>query len=620
MEKENTLLLTKMEYAHIINNNDGKVRLVEGPFRGTLEANEEIYGDKESKIILKDGQYAIVLNPMKMESPGIEKPPEPSIQYGDREVRIGPMMFSLYPGEELDRTRQVGRTTFRGYKKRGRKHDQYGEIVDEDDTFYAEDKSFDGIRDAYILKHNKGLLIKALRDFDDDYIGEEDVPDENIQGDKSTKIVHRNAGEEWIVKGPCHFIPHKYAQVKRKVKSISLGSKEGVYVKDIKTGEIRLEQGPSIIMLTPDEELWEKDYTRSELDAMKFREELMKDPMEGMIIDEEGHQVRKEVVDIPIWARAYPLWILENEVAMIMTEEDRRIEVGPTVIMLEPFERVYVMVLSGGTPKGEKTVKIWRVKIGPNFSTDEIDVRTGDNAVLSIRVRYQWRFKYTQGGDTEKIFAVSDFIGLATETIGSIIRSECAKHKFEKLHSDATNLIEKAVFGDKESYLFEENGLEVIGIDIKRILPKDKEIAHKLNEAIKSNMEVFVDKIRQQAQLEAEREKIKAQKDIEDEREALIEIQQKNFRTEKIGKAKIEAEAVVAEAQGEADALEIKKQKEIEMETQKIQKIIETVKAEGGENYLKVLQIESLAKIPKAIIPESSQLLLGGRTLNELIS
>ena len=46
------LLLTKLQFCHVIDNNTGVVRLVEGPYRGPLESNEAIYGSIKSKLIV----------------------------------------------------------------------------------------------------------------------------------------------------------------------------------------------------------------------------------------------------------------------------------------------------------------------------------------------------------------------------------------------------------------------------------------------------------------------------------------------------------------------------------------------------------------------------------------
>src|SRR5271157_2452604 len=274
------LLLTKLQYCHVIDNNTGVVRLVEGPFRGPLESNESLYGAIRDKFIVKEGQYAVILNPFDAKSG--------DVRHGDREVRVGPTIFSLFPGEVLDQG---------------------------------------VIKDQYDLVKGEGLLVKALQEFEDDKI-------------------YRNAGDRWVVIGPASYIPQKYALVEQTVRAISLGKDAGVYVKNVRSGEIRLEKGPQELMLDAEEELWEKEYTERELDALRLENEDF----------DRTH--------------AIPLSLLKGEAALIMAGSSQHVEFGPQIILLEPFEKPYIMEISGKTPKIPNQLKIWKVLLGPVFSTD----------------------------------------------------------------------------------------------------------------------------------------------------------------------------------------------------------------------------------------------------------
>ncbi len=515
---QSILLLTKLQYCHVIDNNTGVVKLVEGPYRGSLESNEAIYGKIEDKIIVKEGQYAIILNPYD----GKIK----EVKHGDREIRVGPCIFSLHPGEELE---------------------------------------FNKVRNEYVLVKDTGLLMKALRDFEN---GE----------------VKRKAGDLWIVEGPTHYIPHKYESVEKNVGAISLGRDEGIYIKNIRTGDIRLEKGPKVIMLSPEEELHEKEYTDREWEALELDE-----------------------YDIET-THAIPLRLLKSEAVMIMSGEDQRVEFGPKTILLGPFERPYIMKISGSTPKKPGVLKIWNVRLGPIFSTDELGLRTKDNAVLNMRLRYKWRFKI-DNEHPEKIFAVEDFIGLATETMAGLIREEAANYNFEDFHSKAAEIVKKAIFGEKESYIFEENGFEIFGIDIKHVCPDDPEIAQQLNNAIKSNMDVYVKKIQQTAELEAERQLIQGKTEIEKSRASLIELEQENLKAKELGIAKITAEAEIEKAKGIAEAIKIKKAAENLSESEKITKIIEALNEKGGDAYIRLQQVLSFMNVDKTVIvPTDSKL------------
>ncbi len=443
------------------------------------------------------------------------------IMYGDRIVKLGPTSFPLHYGEEILSKNKIP-----------------------------------------ILKNNMGLIVKCVNDFTDE------------------KGISHYSGEMWTIKGPTRYIPHKYVDVIETIKEISLAEHSGIYIKNIKTGKIRLEKGAKTIMLTSDEELWEKEYTQSEINAIKFK-----------TISGISNSLAK------------PLWVLENEVTKIMSEKEQKIIFGPKVILLEPYERPHVMSIAGGTPKNTKRLKIWKIKLGPNFSTDIVEVRTKDNAVLSIRLRYQWKFIIYD--DHEKIYGTNDFVGLMTEMMASIIRDKAAKHDFEELHSKASEIIKKAIFGESEYYEF-ENGLRVFGIDIKEIVPKDEEIADRMNEAIKSNMEIYVNKMKQNAKIEAEKTKIKGQKIIEEERKELIKLEHENYTEEELIKTKVEAEQIKIKAKAESEAISLKAKAEIKAIEDEM-----NILKDANENYIKIKQLKKLSNIKKiVIVPTGSKLFL----------
>lgn len=60
-----------------------------------------------------------------------------------------------------------------------------------------------------------------------------------------------------MIRGPCEYVPSVEVEVVSRRKAIPLDANEGVYVRDIRSGQVRAEIG-NTYMLTQDEELWEK--------------------------------------------------------------------------------------------------------------------------------------------------------------------------------------------------------------------------------------------------------------------------------------------------------------------------------------------------------------------------
>lgn len=591
--------LTDMQYCHILNKRTGKLTLKEGPARLKRSTGLffKIHGEIKQKIIVKEDEYAVVMNPVSKE--------RKKQVMGIWELREGPDSFALHPGEELWR----GAVQKVRFLKKGQyivvlnpiedgkiKFGKRKTVVGKTSYMPLPGEEYGSIRDVHVLGKEEGIYVKALESFTDG------------------AGMDRSAGDEWLVRGPAYYLPPDEVEVTSfEVNEISLSEHSGMYIKNTKTGNIRLERGPKTIMLEPHEKRWNKEFTQSEVEA------IWRPAIEEDMKKERGRKFDPmKIISFEPWV-AQPLWVLENEAIKIMSQnKEPKIVFGPSVLLLEPYERPFVMTIAGGTPKNTKRLKIWKIKLGPNFSTDVIDVRTSDNAVISITVRYKWRFNVKKNNreDIAKIFSVSDFIGLATETMASRIRDEAAKHTFEELHARSSDILKSAVFGSDSSNVYEfENGFHIFGFDIKKIEPKDSEIARQMNDAITANMKIMVNKVKEEAALEAEKIRTSTQKEIEDAKRGLIEKQNENDRLKKIGDAKSEAESMEIRAKAEAMSIQSKKLAEAEGEVAKIRKIMELV-GEGSkdgvlESLLKLQKIDALKTITKiAIVPEGSSNLL----------
>jgi major vault protein len=525
-KKKKQAFLTDNEYCHVINKLTGKTRLVEGPCRfGAVFGlfNEIIV--KNKKIIIKEGEYAVIVNPYDKD--------KKKQSFGARDIRIGPRLFSLHVGEELEST----------------------------------------IKQIHVLERGKALQVKAISDFTDGKID-------------------RKAGDEWLICGPARYIPDKNVAIIGNIDEITLPEHTGIYIKDKMTGEIRLERGKKSIMIQPHEEIYQKSYTNSEIQA----------------IWEKNAGFDK--------SSAQPLWVLDNEAALIMSETSQHVVLGPKVILLEPFERPYIMTISGGTPKGKVMLKVWKIKLGPLFSTDVIEVRTRDNASLQIKLRYKWRFDFNRDDKESqlKLFTVPDFIGLATETMASIIRDEAAKQDFDALHSSATSIVKKSVFNTDEEgkgeFKFKENGFTIFDIDIKEVTPKDPKIADQMNDAIKSNMSIYVNKMKLQAEIETEKVKIESSKALEKNRTELLDLEQQNAMKKKRGEVDVQTMAIQETAKAEAEAIKVKRMAELIADADAMKKLMETLKDGWPEHYIELQRIKAMSSITRMIVPANSNMIM----------
>ncbi len=461
--QDRTILLNSQNYVHVLDNNSGVIILIEGPYKGSLDAHKSIYGKIKTKIMLEANQYCIILNPFK----------DGKILEGVREVRKGPMIFSLHPGEIIEK----------------------------------------GIKSAFSLAEN-----------------------------------------------------------------------QGIYIKNLHSGNVRMELGPKEVILNAEEELYEKILSDKELKALKLDEDYF----------EEYYAPRIELD--------------ESQIIQLIDDEKIRYEIGPKTVFLNPFEHPRVVTLSGDTPKRPDVINTAIIRLGPDFLSDILVLRTKDNAELKIHVRYKWRINI-EPENLGKVFLIEDFIGYASETIASIIRGAVAKHNFEDFHSKAADIIKEIIFSDDNLRIF-GNGFEIFSVDIKKITPVDPEIAEKLNAAVSSNMDVFVKKTRQQAELDGQRHLIEGEKIIEQQRKELIALENINYEKESIEKAKIEADTEIEKARGIAEAEIMKNDKLIEADVARVSDLIKSL-TENSDNYLKLIELEAFNNADSTlIVPEDTKLWL----------
>ena len=116
-------------------------------------------------------------------------------QYGSRQLRRGEASFFLQPGESF-----------------------------EDNT----------IKEVIVLDENDALLLKAKIDYED-----------------------KKAGDRWMIKGPCEFIPPLELEILETRRAIPLDDNEGIYVRDISNGEIKRVIRQTYLSKAH-EELWNK--------------------------------------------------------------------------------------------------------------------------------------------------------------------------------------------------------------------------------------------------------------------------------------------------------------------------------------------------------------------------
>jgi major vault protein len=374
-------------------------------------------------------------------------------QYGKKLLRRGETSFFLQPGEEL------------------------------------EDKK---IKEVIVLDENDALLLKAREPF---YDGK----------------VKRIPGERWMIKGPCEFILPLELELLEKRKAIPLDENEGIYVRDIFTGNVKMISGQTYL-LAAHEELYEKELS-------PVVEDLLSGNFAGTVfasaeVDEKGeikynkNKISKEREKFRVVTFRAP----DNSAVQVFDYKNMtsRIVFGPELIKLGPHEEFTVVNLSGKKPKVENQIRNIAILLGPDFMTDIIEVETRDHARLRLQLCYSWKFEVKDKSDhveNTKLFNVNDFVGDACKNLAAKIRGTVSGVSFEEFHKSSATLVRQAIFGSydktnmtKTNLKFEANNLVIINVDIQTQEPCDP----KTRESLSKSTNLSIQSINQLQKADAE--------------------------------------------------------------------------------------------------------------------
>jgi len=455
-------------------------------------------------------------------------------QLGMSEVRQGRTSFFLHPGESLA----------------------------------------EGIQKVYILGEQEALLLRAREMF--------------LEGDD----IIRQPGDLWTIVGPRDYIPPIEVEVLEKRRAIPLDKNEGIYARDIQTGELKLVSGPQSYLLSPYEELWKKELPPVVEELLLQKHDPASDRgfrsrvgAEQLSAAEERDKTRAVVFHVP-----------QNAAVQIHDYKDRtaRTVFGPDLVMLGPDEAFTILSLSGGKPKQPNAIKSLALLLGPDFMTDIFAVETSDHARLQLQLSYNWYFDVDRHDEqaAARLFQVPDFVGDACKAIASRVRGAVAGVKFDEFHRNSARIIRQAVFGAdendriREEFRMRTNNLVITNIDIQSVEPVDEQTLKSLQKSVQIAIQITTDaqeaaarqdadRIEQAAKARLERQAIADEAASETERKNLLELQAENAAIEASGQAtaaarakaeaaQIEGQLAVQLAQQEAEAASIRAQTELE--------------------------------------------------------
>ena len=469
---------------------------------------------------LAKNQYCVVVNPVDHKTGQNE--------LGKRELRKGPCTFFLYPREVLE-----------GGTK----------------------------QNASILRKDEALLVQAL----ETYTGEDSVT--------------HNSGDRWMVFGPCSYIPPVQVKIVETRVARPLSASEGVYVRNLNSGAVSAVVGPRAFMLSAEEELWSKELPDLVEDllanggGLADRDDVRKTQFFSDYANGSGFasssssssRSGRSVAGARDKSQVVSFRAPGNTAVQIYDSKAKtsRVEFGPALILLQPYEEFTILKLSAGKPKREGALKCVCLLLGHDFITEDYEVETSDHARLRVRLSANVHFDVNREdpASVSRLFNLPDYIGATCRTIGSRIRGRIAATTFDQFHRGSAALISEAVFGNNETWRCPANGLVLTNIDVQAVETVDEKTRASLQKSVQLAIEITTKSQEADARQEAERREqaakgllilqtIQDESKQEESREELVKFRSENRATEIASEAK-------AEAQARAQALAIAAQSEV---------------------------------------------------------
>tara|TARA_Y100000310_G_scaffold324012_1_gene385265 strand:+ start:241 stop:2793 length:2553 start_codon:yes stop_codon:yes gene_type:complete len=370
---------------------------------------------------------------------------------------------------------------------------------------------------AFELMDISGIHLKVTAGYEDEDEAHKEGDELFITGNEQKIYVPRR--EHSIVRYEGRPDPRHYAT--------AIPAGEGRYVLNWYTGEIRLEQGPSMLLPDPRKEIIVRrilDLRDAQLwypgnqEAIKYNQALQEESravgnkyitestatpshvnenadsdsrIEQNNIDGQafiGDEFQRQGTYVPprtitidskySGAVGINVWT-GYAVQVVKKDSTRRVEVGPKPILLEYDETLEIVEFSTKTPKDHENTKSTVYLKVRNQVLDIVEADTYDSFSVRIPVSYRVEFR----DDSNKWFDVDNYVKLLTEHASSLIIRDVKKCGVRDFYDDSTDIVRNTILGDpdpetglRKGLSFHENGLHVYEVDVGKIEIHDDEI------------------------------------------------------------------------------------------------------------------------------------------------
>lgn len=325
------------------------------------------------------------------------------------------------------------------------------------------------VYDAYELGEHQALYLRIISP-----VSREQLLARLPRGTALEDRPHFEAGYECLVRGlPSVFFPFIEAEVLNPLTrephvgndhdnvvltAIGIDQKSGIYVRDLRTGMVKMVRGETSYLVDP---RCEEHVHRS----------VPHDRWNLWIGHAEPHKVTTGAVTTP-WALS--VIVPNNEAALVTSRHGRRVVLGPCTELLQFEEQLTPLRLSKGKTKdGHTTVTTCFLRIQGGRVADNFEVESADFVRFRVKLGLSGGFE----GEPERWFNVDDPVKLLADTVRARVREAARTQVATQILQDLPTLVRQALFGETSELRFAENGMLLTGVDVLAVAVADSALA-----------------------------------------------------------------------------------------------------------------------------------------------
>lgn len=324
------------------------------------------------------------------------------------------------------------------------------------------------VYNAYELGENQALWLRIIKP-----ISKADLAERLPAGIELDQDVYQ-AGAELLVRGqPSVFFPFIEAEVLRPqtrephvgnahddviIDAIGIDQKSGIYVRDLRTGMVKMVRGETTYLVDPRAE----EHVLRRVTADQW----------NLWIGHSEPQKRATSDVVTPWALS--IIVPNNEAILITSRHGRRIVTGPRTELLEFEEQLTPLHLSRGPSKNSQdrvTTCFLRIKGGR--VADSFEIESSDYVRLKVRLGVAGHF----AGEPEQWFSVDNPVKLMADNLRAQLRRAARALQATTLLQTLPDVVDATFFKDGEPLIFEENGMVVDAVDVLAVHLANQELA-----------------------------------------------------------------------------------------------------------------------------------------------